>query len=50
MGRIISIIRTNCPKYDIDNITEDVIGNYLMNEIDKEIQGIDLLLVKKEFD
>lgn len=50
MGRIISIIRTNCPKYDIDNITEDVIGNYLMNEIDKEIQCIDLLLVKKEFD
>lgn len=46
----ISLIQERSNVKYIDNITEEIIGNYLLNEVDKEIQSINLILIKKEFD
>lgn len=50
MSSTISTIRILCSPYSVNDITEEVIGNYLTNEIDKQIQDINLILVKKEYD
>ena len=50
MSSIMLTIRVRCNPWDIDNITEEVIGNYLRKEIEKEIQGIELILSKMEYD
>ena len=50
MSSIMLTIRVRCNPWDIDNITEEVIGNYLRKEIEKEIQGIELILLKMEYD
>ena len=34
---------------DINRITEEIIGNYLLNEINKRIRSSPLILIKKEF-
>ena len=49
MSEIMSLIRLKNDDSDIDRITEKIIGNYLLNGIDKEIHGNPLILVKKEF-
>lgn len=49
MAKIISLIRMSCAVGDIDDLTEELIGNYLLDELDKDIQGINLVLVKKEY-
>lgn len=36
--------------FNIRNMTENIIGNYLLNEVDKEIQGISLILIKRRYD
>lgn len=36
--------------FDVDLIVEDVIGNYLLEEIDKNINGIELILIKRSYD
>lgn len=43
-------IRLEYDAYEINIVTEQIIGNYLLNEIDKDIQGINLILNKKRYD
>ena len=49
MKSVMSVIGAMHNAHDI-HIREEVIGNYLINGIDKEIQGINLVLTKKEYD
>lgn len=35
--------------FRIRNVTENIIGNYLLNEINNEIQGINLILIKRRY-
>ena len=48
-SKMLSIGLENNP-CDINIVTEKIIGNYLLKEIDKDIQGINLILNKKEYD
>lgn len=49
MNRIITNIKL-IHDFDVDLIVEEVISNYLLEEIDKNINGIDLILIKKGYD
>ena len=35
--------------FRIRNVTENIIGNYLLNEINNEIQCINLILIKRRY-
>lgn len=41
-------IKLNYDDYDIDKVTENVVSNYLLGGIYKEINGIELILVRKD--
>ena len=47
---ISSIIKLDYLIEDIDKMTEKIIGNYLLSKIDKELNGVELVLTKVEFD
>ena len=46
MNRIITNIKL-IHDFNVELIVEEVISNYLLEEIDKNINGIDLILIKK---
>ena len=50
MSSIISEIRLIYNFNDVDNVTEEDVAKYLLNKVDKQIQGINLVLIKKEYD
>ena len=50
INKMVHIIKLGHDEGDVDIIVENVISNYLLWSLDKNLNGNELILIKKEYD